>query len=249
MTLADEIQKLAGDVRDGLDEVWDLYLYTKGAWRATQRFARAGRNVEIHDRKTGLLLDAERLEHAAQHFLSVHLAQSVLVRLASHLEDWVFGLLNHWLIAFPRGIPFKEKKPIGLGEFLEIFDLNAILQAVVDRELNSLKYERPAIWFKYLDDRVGLGCPTPDQIEILTEIKAARDLVSHNRGIVNRVYLDKAGSKARFALGALYDVDEPYLLSSWTVIRDVVSAMETAAVAKVPKPAAERPLESPPDLH
>jgi hypothetical protein len=234
MSLADAIRGLANDVRGGLDEAWDFYLHTKAAWRASQQFALAGHTVEIRNRKAGVLLDAAQMDLLAQRYITVHLAQSVLVRFATLREDWVFGLLGHWLMAFPKGIPHKEKKSIGLGEFLDVYDLDTILRGVVDRELYGLKYERPAAWFKYLDDRVGLGCPTVDQIEALAEIKAARDLISHNRGLVNRTYLDKAGPKSRFAADVLYDVDEPYLLASWTLIRDVVIAMETAALAKAP---------------
>jgi hypothetical protein len=59
------------------------------------------------------------------------------------------------------------------------------LEVVIQRELNSLKYERPAAWFRYLNDRVKLGCPTDEPIERLTEAKASRDILAHNRGLVN----------------------------------------------------------------
>ena len=61
--------------------------------------------------------------------------------------------------------------------------------APTDRELNELKYDRPMAWFDYLNRIVKLGCPTVEEIERFAEMKAARDLLIHNSGIVNFRYV------------------------------------------------------------
>jgi hypothetical protein len=83
-----------------------------------------------------------------------------------------------------------------------------------------------------LNDRVKLGCPTEEQIERLTEVKASRDILIHNRGVVNATYLDKAGPRARYKLGQRLEIPEPYLRETWQLIRDVVGDLATAAIAK-----------------
>ena len=77
-------------------------------------------------------------------------------------EDFVFELLRHWLSAYPGGIPNKDQKRVDLAMVIDAPDRESILQTVIDRELNALKYERPRAWFRYLNDRVRLGCPTDE---------------------------------------------------------------------------------------
>jgi hypothetical protein len=101
-----------------------------------------------------------------------------------------------------------------------------------------MTYERPEKWFRYLDSRVGLGCPDASERARLYEMKAARDCLEHNRGVVNRDYLDKAGTAARFAEGRLVRIDEPYLMACFSLLQAVVEAMAAAAagLASGPKP-------------
>lgn len=78
-----------------------------------------------------------------------------------------------------------------------------------------------------------MGSPSPDEIENLAEIKAARDLLVHSRGVVNPTYLSKAGAKARFAENDRLEITEPYLRETWLLIRKVVDETSAAAIAKL----------------
>ncbi len=52
-----------------------------------------------------------------------------------------------------------------------------------------------------------LECPRLAGFEVSPEA-ATRDLVVHNSGVTNELYLQKAGKKARGALGARLTVDK-----------------------------------------
>jgi hypothetical protein len=95
-----------------------------------------------------------------------------------------------------------------------------------------LAYGRPAQWFRFLDNRVNLGCPDEAQRGHLCELKAARDALEHNRGVVGPDYLDKAGDFARYAVGDAIQIDEPYLLGCFVLLREVVEAMAAAAIRR-----------------
>ncbi len=97
----------------------------------------------------------------------------------------------------------------------------------------ELSYRRVADWFAYLDGIAKLGCPTPDQIQRLAEIKASRDVLVHNGGIANRIYVEKSGELARFADGELLLLPENYHRESWQLVRDVARAVADAALAKL----------------
>ncbi len=67
-----------------------------------------------------------------------------------------------------------------------------------------------ADWFAYFEKLAKLGCPTAGEIEHLAEIKASRDILVHNKGIVNATYVSKAGSRARFRDGERLEIPERY---------------------------------------
>jgi hypothetical protein len=79
---------------------------------------------------------------------------------------------------------------------------------------------------------VKLGCPTQDEIDRIGEAKASRDILAHNRGLANQIYLLKAGKFARFADGQKLDIPEHYHRETWELIRKVIADVFGAAAAK-----------------
>jgi hypothetical protein len=75
---------------------------------------------------------------------------------------------------------------------------------------------------------VKINCPTDDEVESLAEVKATRDILEHNAGVVNDVYVRKAGKKARYSVGVRIDIDDAYHLESWRLIKKVVADLCTA---------------------
>lgn len=61
------------------------------------------------------------------------------------------------------------------------------------------------------------------------EIKASRDLIVHNKSIINKVYLDKSGTLARGKEGKEIVVDEDYykdlMILSKSLIGQIVSGI------------------------
>lgn len=84
---------------------------------------------------------------------------------------------------------------------------------------------------------VALGCPPEDEIERFAEMKAARDLLIHNSGIVNKTYLDKAGPKARYTAGDQVMIDRPYFNDCWALAKKLVDDIAAAAKRRLSKPA------------
>ena len=99
-------------------------------------------------------------------------------------------------------------------------------------------HERPDKWFRYIDTRLSLKCPDSTQRAKLSEMKAARDCLEHNRGVVNRDYVSKAANAARYPEGDRVQIDEPYLMDCFALLRDVIEAMGDAAagIAAGPQP-------------
>ena len=189
---------------------------------------------------------APDLEPMAQRYVTVHLSESVFKALSGLFEDWILGFARLWLAAYPKQLDAAHNEvtdrssaqrrseiQVPLSEILAAADKTAILVDVIERVVHDLAYRRPVQWFRFIENRVNLGCPSEVQRSALCEMKAAREVLEHNRGIVVQDYLDKAGEVARFVLGDTIQIDEPYLLNCFGLMRDVVNAMATAAIRKI----------------
>lgn len=78
-----------------------------------------------------------------------------------------------------------------------------------------------------------MGCPAEDEIDALAEIKAARDILEHNAGVVNETYRKKAGKSARYEIGEHVEIDDAYHLESWRLIKKVVRDVTSAAIVRL----------------
>ena len=251
MPLSDQIRALADQILARLDEARDFYVHTQQAWRVVQQIAHEGRQVGIVDTLSGLDVSATKLESLAQRYVTVHLAESAFKGLSGLLEDWIFGFTRLWLTAYPKQLDAayheaadrtrsqrREEIQVPLSEILAAPDIAAVLGDVAERVVRNLPYRRPDQWFQFIDSRVNLGCPDEAQRGALCEIKAARDVFEHNRGVVGKDYLDKANAAARYAVGDTAQIDEPYLLDRFALLRDVIEAMTAAAIQKSSRPQA-----------
>ena len=111
-------------------------------------------------------------------------------------------------------------------------DKTSIVAHVVNHEVNQILYERPHEWFAYLDAKAKLGRPSAAEIEKIAEVKASRDVLVHNRGMVNKTYESKAGNLARYTAGQRMDIPEPYHRETWELLRRIVTDLADAALAK-----------------
>jgi hypothetical protein len=245
MTLAEEVRDLADQILARLGEARGFYLHTRQAWRVVQQIAHEGRAVGIVDTASGLEMPATDLEPLAQRYVTVHLAESAFKGLSESLEDWIRGLARLWLTAYPRQLNAasdeaedrprsrrREEIQVPLSDLLAAPHLTAVLGDVAERVVRDLAYRRPDQWFRFIDNRVNLGCPDEAQRGALCELKAARDVLEHNRGVVGQDYLNKAGAAARFAEGETIQIDEPYLLARFALLQEVIEAMAAAAIRR-----------------
>jgi hypothetical protein len=229
MALADDIQELARRTISGLNESHDYYTYTKRVWRLLQQLVKEGREFTFRNLTTGTKVDEQALLGRTQLYVTGYLASSTFQHFVSQFEDFIFDFLRHWLVAYPNSL---SKKQVEVGTVIKAPDKTAVILAVVDKELNELKYERVADWFAYLERLTKLGCPTADEIEHLAEIKASRDILVHNKGMANATYVSKAGSHARYKDGERLEIPERYHCESWETIKKVVQDLSTVATSK-----------------
>jgi len=232
MSLAAAIEVHRDSILGDLDSVHDYFTNTKVAWRIIQRSVQRGAKFRIHNSPTGHVTTEEEVAGKAQFYVTDYLVVATFQHFVSLFEDFVFGLMRHWLLAYPQSLSSKQIK---FATILEAQDLETLRLFAIDNELNEIAYRSVRDWFDYLDRLVKLGCPSGAEIERLTEIKATRDVHTHNRGIVSSRYLLKAGTLCRGASGERLAIPEHYHRESWQLIRKVVVDVSAAAIAKAGK--------------
>jgi hypothetical protein len=231
MALAADIRALRDRVLADLNDAHDYYADTKIAWGLAGQVIAAGEMFSIRNPATGTETTQTDLAGRAPRYIREQLAEATFQQFVSLFENFFLDLLRLWLLAYPQSLSGRK---VDFQTVLDAPDKQAIALLVVNKELNEILYDRPTGWFKYLDDRVKLGCPTPDEIDRIAEAKASRDVLVHNRGVANKTYEGKAGKLARFRDGDRIDIPEPYHRETWELIRKVMTELSNAAIAKAP---------------
>ena len=168
----------------------------------------------------------------APQYTREYLATFTFRQFVSTFEMVLFRFLHRLLLHNPRQF---GQSPVPFEVILNARDREEIISGVILKQLNDLKYEQLREWFAALNKAVKLGCPAKDEIERLAEIKATRDVLEHNAGVVNETYVRKAGRKARYSPGDHVEIDDTYHLESWQLMKKVIADIATASVGKLSK--------------
>ncbi len=234
MAVADEIDALATRTKNDLDDLFDFGDHIHLIWEHFRIWVDQGNALKGKNIETGTEVTERDLINLYPRYRTMYLQGLSFVQLTTILEAFLFDFLLLLLANDPRHL--AQKKQIEVGIALSAPDRQALVLFIAERELNELKYDRPTAWFDYLNKVVHLGCPTKDEIERIAEMKAGRDLLIHNSGIVNKTYVDKAGPKARFASGEKLVIDRRYFEGCWRLAKTVVDDVSAAARRRLSRP-------------
>lgn len=230
MTLIARLNRIRDDSLLSLDASHNYYSHTKSAWRLVQQIVRSGHQVSIRNIATGHAVDGSELPGLAQEYVTGYLMSATFQDFVSHFERFTFGFLRAWLTEYPGSMSENDLK---FRTVLNATDKDEIIAKVVEKEVLSLAYKRVADWFAYLENKAHLGCPTREQIEAIAEIKASRDVLVHNNGFANAIYIDKSMGRARFSDGDKLTLTEQYHRASWELMKQVVVDVTTAGIDKL----------------
>ena len=208
--------------------------HTEAVWDSLMDAMSRGHVARIPVPATGQLATAQELNTLSLRYRDAYLLPFAFQHLIALFEYFFFDFLKALLVNNP--LQLSQRKQIEVGLALSVPDRAALIELIAERELNEIKYRKPREWFEYLDRLVRLGCPTVDEIDSLAEIKACRDVLAHNVGTANVIYLDEAGAKARWSLDQQVIIDPPYFHDCMTLIRKIIQDLSAAAAARFTTP-------------
>jgi hypothetical protein len=229
MTLRSDLEQIRDRALAALKDAHDYYSYTEGAWRTLQLAVRDGLKFTLRNVVTNSTITEGDFVARAQRYVAEDLASASLQKFVSLFENFLFDVLRLWLLTYPAQLSGRQ---LSGKEILAKPDKDAIVDALVDKELRDIFYDRPANWFDYLRRHAGIDRPTEQDADQFAEVKATRDVLVHGGGVINAYYLDKAGALARGQAGHPLNVPEPYHRDSWTLIDRMVRGIGDALAAK-----------------
>ena len=156
----------------------------------------------------------KELKEIYDRFLSRELFENLIVTAVSHFESFLFAVLRFVLLDYPKKLTLNvrgldTRKEIPLEILLDADSREDALRDVIERQLNSLSYATPKAYLEYLNNVTGVDTSDPAFLDYI-EIKATRDIIIHNSGIINDVYLSKVGQKKRGEIGDRPVIDNQY---------------------------------------
>jgi hypothetical protein len=171
----------------------------------------SGKKKTITRKKSDLVKILVSAENADFNF-SIH--TYIVAQVEAFLSDLIRGVLKidkRKLKTRVQGIDHVKKVDVSL--ILDSDSIDEMIDDLINKELVGVFYASPEKQFEYLQKVVGVK--VDDKLEELfdkwKEYKATRDLIVHNLGVVNEVYLAKAGDYSRGTLGDHVSVSKEYI--------------------------------------
>jgi hypothetical protein len=229
-SIAQDIAKLKARSLDELQSLMEFRALTQFAYMMLytepQRLSRAklvvgyghfGPEAQLPDK----VIRGPELPGILQSYEKEYLHELVTLQLVSLFEHFVFDVLRALFLDDPRRL--SSSRQVDVGTIVTASTRDVLLEQLAERELNELKYKNVDAWFERLRSLVSVAGPSADIVGALAELKATRDILVHNRAVINDIYLRKAGPRARGTLGDRIIVSGEYFRDSWHLVAGAIA--------------------------
>lgn len=158
---------------------------------------------------------------------------SVFVFIVAKVEDFFSDVTALILTMDSRRIKTNVSgidlvKKFDVEEILNSVDKNEIISKIIRQNLISLFYAGPAKQKEYFE-RI-LGIKLEDELwNDWFEFKATRDIIVHNSGIINNLYVEKSGQRSRGNIGDKIVVDSQYFSDSLATMKRIIGKCDVSA--------------------
>lgn len=231
------LRKLRNQAIRGLNNIFVLNDLSSKALLSAKRKLESNKNskldFEVPSVKGDFVTTARkrtkiiRLLHDA---IDEGLAKSSIVSAVAITENYLAQMLSLILRAFPEKLKGQDKK-VDLDLILNSSDLDKLVSNIIERQIHSVFFASPEKYFQYVENILSIKIPKPSKANYV-EVKATRDLIVHNEGVINATYVQKAGKLARGKVGDTIPVDEMYFDPAIRTMKKLVNAVYSKSLSK-----------------
>lgn len=217
---------------DQMEETFEFRVFTQFSYLIFDEAVKNGLKRSTHLSPTGKYYEQDAINAKMKRYHDTFLPQLGFQNSVTIFESWLFDVLRHLLSDKNR---LNKKRRIEVSEIVTHNSLDELFKSIIESELNEIKYKKPSDWFFYLNNLVNITAPSKDQIDAISEIKASRDIIVHNEGIANEIYISKAGSLSRAKSGDRLAFDHVYAFESWKILNTVIKDVGQQISKKIEK--------------
>ncbi len=170
------------------------------------------------------------------------LSNSSLISLVSFSEIYLNRLFSHFFTLYPKCLNLGEKN-IVFNTISNLKSIKQIEQQLIHNEVDNIMRGNAQSWFTYLNEKLKIDFNEVKHLESkVFEVFLRRNLIVHNGGIVNDVYLSKVSTHSKYKNGEKVKVTKKYLLDSIDTIEIVFFVIGYKLWKQIDKVDIERPV-------
>jgi hypothetical protein len=167
------------------------------------------------DGSVGVSSRRSRIVRLLDNAIDRDLYKHSLISAVAFTEDYLTTLLRAILTWYPQKLNLNiqgmtSDKQLDLNIILKAESLDALLATIIEKQLSSVFYASPDKYFQYIEQVLSINIEQEIK-DTYIEVKATRDILIHNGGVVNALYLTKVGSRARASESKLIPIDASYV--------------------------------------
>lgn len=175
----------------------------------------------------------EQVKNIIQRAQSIDLYYSIYVSIVAQVEDFFSFLVYSILKADSRRIKgsasgVETLKKIDIEEVIDALDKDEIIEKIIRKNIITIFYASPQRQKDYFEKVLGVkidDCYWDDWFEI----KATRDIIVHNSGIVNELYIEKSKANAKWKLGETVIINENLFGETVANLKSIIGKLELTA--------------------
>jgi hypothetical protein len=230
--LATDLEAIRDSYLRKLNELHDDYVHTRTLWRSVQvRVQRHKRKLRIQNPITGSTIDGGQLAGKARDSVQ-RLKNRSFKEIVTQFELFVGEVLRVWLPSHPELI---TEKALNVGTLLASRTLaeaqHAAIQEAVESTVADKMYGRPDRWFNYLRKLFAVQVDAANELSFV-EMKARRDVLEHNDGIVEATYREKAKGAVKYNVGDRVQLSDQDVNDAFQRTGNLIRQVADSAVAK-----------------
>gem|GEM_PF-3241479 len=234
MTVTERLNELQARTVVEIERLQDFHVFTGHSYGRYHMMVEQGHISDtVVNVRTQTNMSSQDLAVLLLKYLDGELPIVVTYQIVSCFEYFFFEFLK--ILLQDNCNALNKKKMLSVENVLDASNLNELKDFLVDRELGELRYGKVVDWFSYLEKIINLKGIESANVERLSELKATRDIFAHNSGIVNEIYIRKAGKLARANLGEMLSLSRSYVYESADFLKGLVKNMSESSITRMLK--------------
>jgi hypothetical protein len=171
------------------------------------------------------------------------LLEMFVARSADNFQKYLVDLVRRVLRAKPEILSTRQQT-LALEEILKYQRIEDLVHDVIERKVNALSYEGFVELQSWCEER-GIEIPVADRDrEAVVELIATRNVIAHNRGMVDERYVQTAIGSG-FSVGRKRDLEVDDLFNALQLFHRIVANADSAATRKFHIPTVPLPERAP----